>query len=191
MRQGWMHVAGFEGQEKFAPKTLASAVYTDEGGQQSVETQLSALQSAMLGLQSGVNLRRVNENGAESETGQYIQMWNGSEWLWDSIPNKLGVEYKTTRLYLDKPVYACKLDFPIANNGSATQMPAETEAFLVEQNLLFKSNDGQYRFMLPYLDPQYPIYLSLRGRGVMVHKNTGWGDGRIYGTVYYTKGVPA
>ena len=137
-----------------------------------------------------IGLRRVDENGIESEAGQYVQVWNGSEWLWDSIPNKLGVEYKTTRLYLDKPVYACKLDFPIANNGSATQMPAETEAFLVEQNLLFKSNDGQYRFMLPYLDPQYPIYLSLRGRGVMVHKNTGWGDGRIYGTVYYTKGVP-
>ena len=30
MRSGWMHVAGFEGQEKFAPKTLAEQVYVDE-----------------------------------------------------------------------------------------------------------------------------------------------------------------
>lgn len=31
MRSGWMHVAGFEGQEKFAPKTLAEQVYVNEG----------------------------------------------------------------------------------------------------------------------------------------------------------------
>lgn len=155
--------------------------------------------ASITGLQqqfNAVKFRYVNANGdPESNTSieRYLQIYNEKDavWEWINTPNKLGIEHRTTRIYLDKPVYACKIDVPIANNGSINHVLQDAQIIIIDHTLRFKSNDGQYHLLLPYLDPQYPIYLSLRSRGVLVHKNTGWGDGRIYGTVYYTKGVPA
>lgn len=53
MRKGWMHVSGFEGQERFAPRTLAECVLVDDSESKSI---LQAVNEGLATIPTGAEI---------------------------------------------------------------------------------------------------------------------------------------
>lgn len=134
MRRGWMHTAGFEGQERFAPRTLADSVYIDESLEQTVAGKLNTVSNEIAGLPSladisehvlqqippvvipefPVRMRYVNAQGEMSQAASenvYLQIQHPVEgvWEWVDLPHMFNVEYRTRERFDSNKIVYSKL----------------------------------------------------------------------------------
>lgn len=167
MRDGWMHVAGFEGQEKFAPRTLASAIYMVEGG----ETLTSKLESISGG--SGIEdaMRYVDSAGNLVESGgAYLQIYNQADsvWEWVNPPFITGVGYRTVERYRGYVLYKRIIDLGALPNNNTKVITLPHEPIWHTAWWEYIGNRGSSYSMLPSENPLWTIDFYRHGNSVTV-----------------------
>lgn len=215
MRTGWMHVAGFEGSEKFSPKTLTSAVFLDETENQTIESALNVVrqtaenslttarsvqqsvaqyQGKLSTLESKIGnakLRRVNTSGQEVSNGDYLQAFNPllNTWEWVTFPNTVNVEYQTVERFADKPVFVKWIETTLPDN-SAKDVLIANNVNIVRTDLHHYYYGDRLRRAIPYIGKSdaFKVYVVLWGAYVQLETLiTGWNNARVAGHVYYIK----